>query len=91
MKVTCPNCGREFDLFILCHDKNNFEGFYTYDPECKASFDIDERMILDKMFINDIAKMADLKKLTRKEFLESYSYITEDEYDATLLYLLWLT
>ena len=34
--------------------------------------------------------MADFKILTEKEFLESYSYITEDEYEATRLYYDWL-
>ena len=26
----------------------------------------------------------------KEEFLESYSYLTEDEYDATALYMDWL-
>ena len=68
MKIECENCGREFELTRLCHDINNLEGFYTYDTECRASFDIDERMILDKMFIDDIPKMADFKILTKEEF-----------------------
>lgn len=90
MKVKCVNCGREMDLTRLCHDEINPEGFYTYDIECRASFDIDERMIIDHMFINDIAKMADFKVLTKEEFLTSYSYLTEDDYDATVLYMNWL-
>lgn len=90
MKVKCANCGREMKLFILRHDENNPDGFYTYDFECQASFDIDERIILDKMFIDDIPKMADFKVLTKEEFLKSYSYLTEDDYDATALYYDWL-
>ena len=90
MKVTCANCGREMKLVTLKNDENNPDGFYTYDPECQASFDIDERIILDKMFINDIPKMADFKIQTKEEFLESYSYLTEDDYDATALYYDWL-
>ena len=90
MKVKCLNCGRKIELWRLEHDENNPEGFYTSCMNCKASFDIDEKEILDKMFITDIAKMADFKVLTPEEFLESYSYITEDEYDATALYLNWL-
>ena len=76
MKIKCPNCGKEFDLYRLKHDENNLEGFYTYHSECRA--------------ITDIPKMADFKILTKEEFLESYSYLTEDEYDATALYMDWL-
>lgn len=91
MKVTCPNCGRVFDLFTLRHDENNLEGFYTYDPACGASFDIDEREILDRLFVTDIPKMADFKRLNREEFLQSYSYLTEEDYDANVLFYNWLT
>lgn len=90
MKVTCPNCGREMDLVTLRHDENNLEGFYTYDLVCQASFDIDESIILNQMFIGDIPKMADFKILSKEEFLSSYDYLTEDEYDATELYFNWL-
>ena len=41
-------------------------------------------------YITDIAKMADFKVLTMEEFLSTYDYITEDEYEATRLYLNWL-
>ena len=34
-------------------------------------------------FINDCEKMYDFFVLTKEEFLESYSYLTEDEYEAT--------
>jgi len=36
------------------------------------------------MFINDKEKMQDFLILTKKEFLESYSYIGESEYADTL-------
>ena len=42
------------------------------------------------MFITDVAKMADYLSLSKKSFLKSYSYLTEDEYDATDLYYDWL-
>ncbi len=35
-------------------------------------------------FIDDKEKMNDFEKLSKKEFLESYSYLTEEEYDSTL-------
>ena len=34
-------------------------------------------------FINDEEKMSDFKLLPKVEFLNSYSYITEEEYEAT--------
>lgn len=90
MKVRCLNCGSEIDLWRLEHDEVNPEGFYTSCMKCGSSFDIDEDDILKKMFITDVAKMADFKVLTKEEFLRSYSYLTEDDYDATALYLNWL-
>ena len=36
-------------------------------------------------FTNDKEKMNDFKILTKEEFLKSYSYITEKEYDDTVL------
>ena len=42
-------------------------------------------------FIDDIEKMSDFGIMTKAEFLESYSYLTEAEYDATKkLYILML-
>ena len=35
-------------------------------------------------FTDDYEKMEDFKVLTKKEFLDSYSYLTEEEYDLTL-------
>ena len=35
-------------------------------------------------FIDDQEKMADLFELSKDEFLQSYSYLTEEEYDATI-------
>lgn len=34
-------------------------------------------------FIDDEEKMVDFFILTKEEFLMSYSYLTEEEYDAT--------
>ena len=34
-------------------------------------------------FTDDAEKMRDFYELTKEEFLQSYSYLTEDEYDAT--------
>ena len=35
-------------------------------------------------FIDDKEKMKDFKKLTREEFLNTYSYLYPEEYDLTL-------
>ena len=35
-------------------------------------------------FITDKEKMRDFKILTKKDFLKSYSYLTEAEYDLTV-------
>lgn len=35
-------------------------------------------------FTGDYCKMYDFCKLSKKQFLESYSYITEEEYEATV-------
>lgn len=88
MKIKCLNCGKEMDLIRLQHDENNTEGFYTSCIECGASFDLDFDPSIT--FITDVAKMADFKILSMEEFLKSYSYMTEDEYEATRLYLNWL-
>lgn len=41
-------------------------------------------MLRDKPhFINDEEKMSDFFYLSKKEFLSSYSYLTEEEYDNT--------
>ena len=37
-----------------------------------------------KSFTDDTEKMRDFKILTKEEFLNSYSYITEEEYNLTL-------
>jgi hypothetical protein len=35
-------------------------------------------------FIDDEEKMLDFFTITKREFLKYYSYLTEEEYDATL-------
>ena len=38
---------------------------------------------MNNTFIDDEEKMRDFYELTKEEFLTSYSYLTEEEYDAT--------
>ena len=40
--------------------------------------------LIKNSFIDDIEKMNDFHTLTKEEFLKSYSYITEIEYNNTL-------
>lgn len=89
MKVTCLNCGREVEINRVEHDEVNLEGFYAVCPECGSSFDLDYNIVAWS-FITDIPKMADFKEISKEEFLSSYSYLTEEEYDATALYYEWL-
>lgn len=43
---------------------------------------LQERMPLTD-FINDVEKMIDFLNSTKKEFLQQYSYLSEEEYDMT--------
>lgn len=36
-------------------------------------------------FVNDVDKMIDFVVLSKEEFLDSYSYLTEEEYNETLI------
>ena len=56
---------------------NGFSDMYSiYLPQKKPAF--------DSPFIDDSAKMLDFLYLSKDEFLESYSYLTEEEYNATV-------
>lgn len=54
-------------------------------------FNITEQMkkdfaeILEKSFVTDVEKMVDFFELEKDEFLDSYSYLTSEEYDCTKL------
>lgn len=41
----------------------------------------------EKTFISDVAKMIDFFSFGKDEFLKSYSYLNEEEYDATKTYV----
>jgi len=49
----------------------------------KLQDDLIEAITKKANFLNDIEKMHDFRILTKKEFLQSYSYLTEQEYDNT--------
>ncbi len=71
IKAFCTECCKLFD----------FEGDKLLDscPHCEAEGDM-----LGYSFENDEEKMRDFAKLTREEFLRSYSYLNERDYAATL-------
>lgn len=67
---------------------------YLYDSEAIESVDEDDDWdwvssptIPPYSFVTDEEKMHDIRILTKEEFLESYSYLTEDEYDITKFYV----
>ena len=84
MKTFCLNCGEEFTVTKIYHDNM---GAFTVCPFCEGSFDIDfeeEKAHHNSPFIDDSAKMLDFLYLSKEDFLQSYSYLTEDEYNATV-------
>ena len=45
---------------------------------------IDNKKMKYESFINDKEKMEDFKLLSKKDFLKSYSYLSEIEYNLTI-------
>jgi hypothetical protein len=43
-----------------------------------------DKVFFQKDFCDDAEKMVDFFQLSKREFLESYSYLTEEEYLLTL-------
>lgn len=86
MIITCPSCGERLVVLRLEYNDN----FYIICGKCNDTIKLDAEPFMKRVFITDIDKMNDFKKLNKKEFLESYSYLTKDEYDATDLYYDWL-
>lgn len=50
----------------------------------KQLFDEEDTKEFNQSFAGDAEKMIDFNALTKEEFLQSYSYLTEAEYEATL-------
>lgn len=50
----------------------------------------DMQCIATMSFVNDAEKMLDFSTLSKDEFLKSYSYIKESEYNATVDYMKFL-
>lgn len=59
-------------------------GVLGIDNELLSKFnDLTMKIQREYSFIDDIAKMYDFTRLSKYEFLKSYSYLDEGEYDAT--------
>lgn len=82
---------------ISCYNNDLFYGLVTeieVEPEREVVLDggyrngpgdikVSEMSDYQLCFVGDHEKMVDFAELTKEEFLYSYSYLTEDEYDAT--------
>ena len=88
MTIKCSICGEEFKVTKFVYYEIGCDTLHTKCANCGEMVNIGLYSMND--FITDIPKMADFKILTKEEFLKSYSYITEEEYEATKLYLDWL-
>lgn len=58
---------------------NHLPSNFTYDKNPKANF----KEVKYTDFLNDEEKMKDFYILSKEEFLESYSYLSESEYNLT--------
>lgn len=90
-KCFCSYCYEEAELSKIKYLGFAYSDFYTNCPSCSRIITLDAKKFMKLVFITDVEKMNDFQRLTKEEFLKSYSYLTEDEYDATALYLKWLT
>lgn len=63
---------------IIAYFIANFGNRYNED-----SFIVVNGGFTDANFLDDEEKMRDFYELTKEEFLASYSYLTEEEYDNT--------
>ena len=72
---------------------NNFEEYLiccmywnggTLTPIIQGGMNNSKAEVFNQSFADDAEKMIDFNTLTKEEFLQSYSYLTEAEYEATL-------
>lgn len=65
--------------------KNTKEEQPTVSEELENSEEEKSAPVFEGSFVNDEEKMRDFDELSKEEFLSSYSYLTEAEYEATVL------
>lgn len=63
-----------------CYNRNSYDGYFSTEG-CQL---VENEDFTDGNFIDDAEKMRDFKELSKEEFLKSYSYLTEAEYDNTM-------
>ena len=64
-------------LYVL--ERRNINAYYL-----RRNKTISKAEVFNQSFADDAEKMIDFNTLTKEEFLQSYSYLTEAEYEATL-------
>ena len=69
------------EMAIADIDKNADGSLTGWEPSDVEGVGTNE--YADANFINDKEKMRDFKELSKKDFLSSYSYLAEQEYDNT--------
>jgi hypothetical protein len=63
--------------------KDTLKPIDEYIEEIKQCPQYQEHLLKKNTFIDDSEKMSDFFLMSKKEFLDSYSYLDEEEYDAT--------
>ena len=63
-----------------CYNRNSLDGYFSTEG-CQLVKNEDFTV---ENFIDDAEKMRDFKELSKEEFLKSYSYLTEAEYNNTM-------
>jgi hypothetical protein len=92
--IICLQCGYKFKFVSASVDEL---GCHTVCPDCGGSFDIEprcgecenadcEEKAVTSNFLDDKEKMHDFLLLSKKEFLKSYSYLTNRDYEATCIF-----
>ena len=77
-KIADDEDAQFFPTYVEYADGNGYN-FFAIDEHNLIGFN----EFKDGNFIDDKEKMRDFRQLTKEEFLQSYSYLTEEEYDNT--------
>ena len=79
--IVYNNNDKPIALFFDAIAATNY--IYTINGAYVESIVDEDTNVLYTDFITDIEKMRDFFKVSKEEFLLSYSYLTEEEYDLT--------
>ena len=78
------NLAENLNIFTYLDYDNNEIVLDVGDNTYRLHITKDINVINESSFIDDEEKMIDFNTITKEQFLNSYSYITEQEYDNTL-------